>query len=130
MIRNTFGDGSSSRSSQPLAVARFLARISVLRPAELQNVVAVISAMTTRTPGASAAANCSARPPALAMLILAGRVTTGGWAVVTWTVSALAVTSKGPRSRQWLGGRRAESRIAAGLSAARGWYAPDGAPST
>src|SRR5947208_10523679 len=99
MIRKTYGQGSSSRSSAPWALARLLARISVLMPAEPQNVVAVISAMTTRTPGASAAASCSPRAPALAMSISAGRVTTGAWAVVTGAVSAMAVTSKGPKGR-------------------------------
>jgi hypothetical protein len=61
----------------------------MLMPAEPQNVVAVMSAITTRTPGASAAANSSPMASALAMSISSGRVTTVSRAVVTGATSAV-----------------------------------------
>jgi hypothetical protein len=49
-------------------------------PIESQNVVAVMSAITTATPGADAAASCSPMLSALAMSISAGSLTMTGWA--------------------------------------------------
>ena len=73
-----------------------MARISMLMPAESQNVVAVMSAITACTPGASLAATCSPMAPAVAMSISGGKVTTVSGPIVAVAVSAMGVTSSGP----------------------------------
>jgi len=96
ITRKTLGHGKSSRSSVPTEAARRCASTSMRMPRVSQKVVAVMSAITTGTPGPDAAASCSPMLSALAISISAGRVTITGCASapVTGSMPVMAITSE------------------------------------